>query len=114
MSRRYVGLWHGGASYAEPCADDAEWFDSIRQAANAVWFRQTSGAYVRATFRYVFRETELVYVPNAHDDNSGGLTLYRVPSDMSTDAIREMIERDGYPDRLIEFGPRGGIVVNHC
>lgn len=111
---RYVGLWHGGASYAAPYAEDAEYFRSIRHAADAMRYRESHGARYPQRFRYVFRDQDETLTPCAHSDWSGGITLYRITPGMSPEDIREMIERDGYPDRLIEFGPRGGIKVERC
>lgn len=110
---RYVGLWHGGASYGAPYADDAEWFRSIDEASRAMRERRNSGAWCRVWFRYVFRGNDCTLTPGAHDDNSGSIMLYRVSPDMSAEDIRDMCE-SGYPDRMIEYGPRGGIVVNRC
>lgn len=108
---RYVGMWHGGASYGAPYAEDAEWFRSIGEAIGAVRERRNDGAWCRVWFRYVFRANDCTLTPCAHDGNSGSLVLFRVSPEMTPDDIREMCET-GYPDRIVEFGPRGGIVVS--
>jgi hypothetical protein len=68
---------------------------------------------MRCTFRKVFGGTEFTACPNAHDDNSGGMHLFRVDGGMTPEDIRTMIET-GYPDRIIEFGPRGGIRIDRA
>lgn len=108
---RYVGMWHGGASYSAPDTEDAELFDSIAQAADAMRDRRNLGHWQPQTFRYVFRERARDLTPVAHSEDSGYIQLHRITPDMSPDAIREAVET-GYPDRIIEFGPRGGIVVS--
>lgn len=114
MTRRiWVALWHGGASYSAPYADDAETFGSIREAADAMRDRRDRGHWQSQTFRYVFRDTARDLTPCAHDDNSGSMTLFG-PFDSLPDDFRQYLETDGYPDRMIEFGPRGGIRIERA
>lgn len=85
-------LWHGGASYAEPEVDDAEEFDSLQELCDAFERRTWSS------------ET---YYPCVSDDQpeEGGPVGWVFLSDPREHA------GDLYPDRLINFGPRGGVRV---
>lgn len=105
----WVGLWHGGSSYSAPYAQDVEYFPSLRVAGNVLWSRFTNGDMWKQTFRYVIRGTDLVYCPTVGQDSE--LHLYWFPVRTSPGTIVETIERDGYPDRVIRFGPRGGIRI---
>lgn len=109
---RFVAVWHGGINYSHGDADDAEWFGSIREASDAMKDRRNMGHNYSQTFRFVFRPTESALTPNAHDDNSGYMDLYRVDRNTTGADIRNAVY-GGCPDYRIEFGPRGGIVVNH-
>lgn len=108
---RYVAVWHGGVNYSHGSADDAEWFGSVREAADAMRDRRTMGHHYPQTFRYVFRPADSALTPNAHDDNSGYTDLFRVDRNTTAADIRHAIY-GGCPDYRIEFGERGGIVVN--
>lgn len=111
MTRRiWVALWHGGNSYAAPYADDAELFPSLRAAADAVRSRRDTGYSRMQVFRYAFRQSDCAFTPCAHDDGSGGMHLFG-PFESLPDDFRQYMETDGYPDRIIEFGPRGGIRI---
>jgi hypothetical protein len=106
---RYVGVWHGGASYSAPYAEDAEYFPTIADAESAIRERRDSGHWCRMTFHYVFRAREYTLTPCAHGGGSGYVDLWRVDSETTPDDIRGMIE-NGCPDYRLEIGPRGGIV----
>jgi hypothetical protein len=108
--RVWVALWHGGISYGYSSADDAETFGSIREAADAMRDRRNLGHWQPQTFRYVFRDTARDLTPCAHDDNSGDLRLFG-PFESLPEDLREYLETDAYPDRVISFGPRGGIRI---
>jgi hypothetical protein len=76
-------LWHGGSSYAAPSIpDDLEAFDSIREA--------------RAAFNA--RRDWDPYYPCVE-----GSSMWLYFSDPTDDP-------DPYPDRVLEEGPRGGLV----
>jgi hypothetical protein len=77
-------LWHGGSSYAVPTVpEDVEQFDSIKAATDAFW-------------RYGDHDP---YRPCVDSDAEMWL-FFAFPD-----------ERDAYPDRIVKYGPRGGIVV---
>ncbi len=82
------GMWHGGSSYSHPCVkDDVESFDSLAQAKRIFEDRY------RYDLRYPCVTAE------------ASMTVwFRDPRD----------ERDPYPDRVIELGPRGGIRTSIC
>lgn len=94
----WVGLWHGGPNYSAPYAKDhAEPFASLADAVEA------------HRDRYNNRDGR---TPCVSEDSE--TFLYRVPRGWSVaDTVRE-IERDGYPDRIIKIGPRGGIRVERA
>lgn len=105
---RYVGLWHGGNSYAAPDIEDAEYFETIEEAKNAMRSRESRGYWQPQTFRNVFRPESNDLTPAAHSEWSGYVDLYRVSKNATEDEIRTAIE-DGYGFVRLEFGPRGGI-----
>lgn len=83
------GLWYGGSSYAP--ADqfnkkDIDEFDSLTQAKNVF------------ESRYNYNP----YYPCVDDDAEMWICFYD-PFEVS----------DVYPDRIIKFGPRGGILIEH-
>lgn len=102
---RYIGLWSGGASYSGSEWTDAEWFLTLADAAAALRERESGRG---APFRYVVRADDRTDTPCAHSDWSGGITLYRINDSVTPDEVEMMIGEE-YPDRIIEFGPRGGI-----
>jgi hypothetical protein len=86
-------LWHGGSSYASPrMPEDLERFDSIAEAKRSFDARADSSA----TF-YPCVERE----PSEDGGQSAWLYFYD-PSGV----------RDPYPDRILEYGPRGGLMVS--
>lgn len=103
-----VGMWHGGLNYSAPYAEDAERFDSIESAKEAMRSRSNNGGYWTQDFRYIFKDEEKTLTPNAHDSYSGFMDLYFFPNDQDLDSVRELIET-GPADRRLQFGPRGGI-----
>ena len=77
------GLWYGGSSYSAPDVErDTEEFDSIRHAKDAFDSRYSGDPYYPAV-----------------DDTSEMWLFFSDPREMS----------DVYPDRVLKFGPRGGI-----
>lgn len=96
---KVYGQWYGGSSYVWGDADNLEVFSSIKEARNALANRRDLGYSFRQTFRYVDGRVEHDFTPVVGNDSE--LWLYfdsRVGGDM-------------YPDRIIKFGPRGGVVV---
>jgi hypothetical protein len=92
-------FWHGGSSYAAPdthSARDAEVFDSIAAARRS----------------FAARADHDPYYPCVNDDDpqDGGpeATLY-----FGKPADHPIIGQD-YPDRIVRFGPRGGVIVERA
>lgn len=105
---RYIGMWHGGHSYSSGDWTDAEWFTSLSDAADAMRDRERN---FRPTFRHVMRANSTDDTPCAHSEYSGSIALYRIIHAMTPEDVQCMIG-EGYPDRLVEFGPRGGIRIS--
>lgn len=87
-------LWHGGSSYAAPeIPRDLEHFDSLRAARDAFW-------------RYGDQDP---YRPCVIEDTpemggaEGWIFLYD-PSEVA----------DPYPDRILNYGPRGGVRLEYA
>lgn len=97
---RWVGLWHGGASYAPPGPDDLEEFTSLADARRTLIERHRHGHWQRSHFAFVHREPTDVLTPVVGGDCE--ITLY---------GSREAID---YPDRRIFLGPRGGVRCERC
>ena len=88
-------LWHGGSSYSVGGYDDIESFDSLGIARDEFELRTRS----HMTF-YPCVSTDT-------PDNGGPsawIFLYSKPDDNG----------DLYPDRVMEFGPRGGIQISRA
>ena len=81
MTRTWM-LWFGGSSYAAPTTDDAEEFDTIKEAREAF--------EARADFD--------PYFPCVSEDTCAHL-FFADPRETS----------DPYPDRVLTLGPRGGV-----
>lgn len=99
-------MWHGGASYSAPSIpDDVEIFPSLADAV-AEFDNRAAG---RALYHYAdgrTDDTETDAVSRKPAENGGPtMTVWHYDP-------RE--ERDPYPDRVIEFGPKGGILVKRC
>jgi hypothetical protein len=96
---QYWEMWHGGASYAAPYAEDAIPVDSVREAI------------LRFESRYYGSDPvsglKTPCVDNVPPDEGGPETwlIVRRPGE------DKLIGGDIYPDRIIYFGPRGGIRV---
>lgn len=99
------GLWFGGGgSWAHPeLPRDLEMFDSIAEAREQFLARKEIGAHFPMPFKFVTRPPADGCTPTVGDDSQMQL-FFRDPTD----------ERDPYPDRLMTFGPRGGVVVEPC
>lgn len=92
-------LWHGGASYAHGSVEeDIEHFDSIKAALEDFDSRADSS---RTYYPCVERDTP---------DNGGqsAWLFFSNPNDEGNGP------GDPYPDRIIEYGPRGGLHVNYA
>lgn len=99
--RGVYALWHGGYSYGLSDGwDGLEWFPSLAAARRAHRDRYDSNGLRRVRFAYVEREPEWYYVP-AVDASAEMLVWYWDPRTSA----------DPYPDRLVRFGPRGGIIA---
>lgn len=81
-------LWHGGASWSPPeIPRDLEPFDSMREAKDAFWRRGDFDPFF----------------PCVGSDAYAYIFLYD-PTEVA----------DPYPDRIIRYGPRGGVVLEHA
>jgi hypothetical protein len=78
------GTWYGGTNYTFPSMSDVEQFKSIKEAKNVLQSRRHN----------YDGKTPCV-------SNNCNITLY---------FYDPRKERDPYPDRILTFGPRGGIV----
>ena len=98
---KVYALWHGGSSYAHGYVDtDVEAFDTLADALSAYASRRDSGYWIPQDFRYVNREAESVHTPSV--DETSSMWLWAAdPTD----------DRDPYPWRIVETGPRGGTRV---
>jgi hypothetical protein len=88
-------LWHGGASYA--CGyipEDLEHFDSLRAAKDSFDRRADSWA---TYYPCVERE------PSEEGGQSAWIFFYEPTENC-----------DAYPDRILEYGPRGGLLVSYA
>jgi hypothetical protein len=96
---RVTMFWHGGSGYAAPdmhSERDAEVFDSIADAKRAFAARADHDPYYPC-------------VDDCSPEDSGpeAWLFFGKPSD-------HPILGAEYPDRLLSFGPRGGVVVSRC
>ncbi|HTF53579.1 MAG TPA: hypothetical protein VK735_39555 [Pseudonocardia sp.] len=96
-------LWNGGSSYGPSYLDDhLETFPSMAAAREAFADRANIGYWQPQTFTYANGRTDTTLTPSVDDRASMSLYLSD-PRETS----------DPYPDRLVEFGPRGGVRVSH-
>lgn len=75
-------LWYGGCNYAAPRLEDLETFDSLTQAKRVFDGRMTNAS---GQFPCVDESAEMHVYFGEYTENG--------------------------PDRIIKFGPRGGLVV---
>lgn len=101
---RYVGIWYGGTGYGHSEATDAEAFESIAEAVEELRARYAG----HGDFAYLYRERE-TWVGTPGVDRDSSFYLYRVDAGTDLGELREYLERDAYPDIVVEFGPRGGV-----
>lgn len=85
------GMWFGGSGYAPPTAEDLERFDSIGQAKRVFEARYDGDGGYTPCVDQDTTEMWLFYGPKPPEDNG-----------------------DMYPDRIMRFGPRGGVHVELC
>jgi hypothetical protein len=100
MPRTIWADWHGGGSYVGGGQESREVFPSINAAREAFYSRYRNGYAFRQTFNYADGRTESVLCPAV--DETSEIRLYFGGPDQD------------YPDRVIKFGPRGGIIVERC
>jgi hypothetical protein len=92
--------WYGGCSYVWGDDDDIERFDSIAAAKVALDNRHSLGYSFRQHFEFVNREPESSFCPVVGEDSE----LWLFFADPTGDG-------DKYPDRIVKFGPRGGVIT---
>lgn len=103
---RIFAVWHGGASYAEPMIPDhVETFSSLQAARDE--FESRCDRW--ATFHYADGRTDETETPCVSRDipEQGG-------PEMTVWLYDPRESDDPYPDRLIHFGPKGGILTERC
>lgn len=98
-------VWYGGSSYGPSDTEhDLEAFTSLEEARRALNSRRGRGAIWVQDFDFVNREPQSVYCPCVEDSS---MHVWFAADE--ADGGR-MIVAD-YPDRILTFGPRGGVVV---
>jgi hypothetical protein len=104
---KVYGLWYGGSGYSHgDLTTDLERFHSIAAACEALSDRYNSNGHRKVEFDFANRDTEYVYCPCVERESS--IWLWTGANlDLDTGAIFV----PEYPDRIIEFGPRGGVRV---
>ena len=100
--------WFGGSGYShgDP-VDDLEVFPSMAAAVAALRERRDQGYSFRCSFEFANREPEDVFTPCVEDDSSMWLWF----SAHKDDGI---VTVPDYPDRVVSFGPRGGVRIEHA
>ena len=90
-------LWHGGSGWAHGyVCDDVERFDSLREAKRAFDSRTRDPYY------------PCVSDEPAQDGGPSAWIFFYDPNDPANGT------GDAYPDRVMEFGPRGGVQVTYA
>lgn len=108
---RYIGIWYGGASYVvSSWAEHAEVFSSLKHAISEFRNRYYNG-FVMST-HVIWDENGKPTVGDTEGNRAPGVSLeeeiWLVPF---KGANLDALQRDGYPDRIVKFGPRGGVIV---
>lgn len=99
------GLWNGGTGYASSdLVNDLERFCSIGEAKNSLYERERNGGFFLQFFPYVNRGHVVCATPCVEKDSS--LWIWG-----AADTIDGTVLVPEYPDRIISFGPRGGVRV---
>lgn len=108
MKVRWYGLWSGGSGYghSDP-VQDVECFSAIDAARSALHDRRTLGYSFRQLFVYANRDDEMVHTPCVETDSE----IWLFHADNAFDYEGDIALTDVYPDRIVKFGPRGGVVV---
>lgn len=87
-------LWHGGSSYGVgTIPEDLEEFDSLKQAIRV--------------FDARYNEFDPYYP--CVDNSSSAWVFFGTIEEVSANS-----NGDYYPDRVLSFGPRGGVKVEHA
>ena len=93
---KVYGIFHGGHSYSTYWTNrDVEQFDSIQQAKDTFWRRTDFDPYYPCT------------------DETASMWLFFTDPRNQELAETDLID-PGYPDRILELGKRGGILVTRC
>lgn len=105
-----MGAWFGGGgNYSPPDTQltgrDLETFSSVAAARRALSDRRESNGKRMVTFAYVNRAEERCYVPCVDADSELWLWFGWDVDDNGTTWVPD------YPDAIVSFGPRGGVVV---
>lgn len=102
QTQQVYGVWYGGASYGTGDFDEnVETFSSIKAARFALLYRARLGNTMRQEFKFVNQESAHDYTPCV-DEDSSELHLFLTNPTGATDP---------YPDRIVKFGPRGGVIL---
>jgi hypothetical protein len=98
-------MWFGGTGYAHgDLVEDLESFPSLAAAKAALVERRDRGYGFMQDFEFVNQKPVSCYCPCVEDDSSMWVWL-------AADEDDGKVYVPEYPDRVIEFGPRGGVVV---
>lgn len=108
----WFGMFHASGYSAPSVFEHGECFRTLTDAADALSDRYRNGDRWQCHVPLVFGEPYSAYFPCVGDDAE--LWLYRIPRGMSAHDAAEQIERDGYPDRIVKFGPRQGIRIERA
>lgn len=100
-------LWHGGSSYSPGSTHDGdtETFESIAAARTAFQDRYRHGNRWKQHFAYVSKPADDVYTPTVDESSTMWLFFYDPTAEGVTDP---------YPDKILSFGPRGGIRMENA
>ena len=86
---RVYGIFHGGHSYSTHwTVEDIEQFNSLHHAKETFWSRTDWDPYYPCT------------------DESAEMWIF-----LADPVEGDILHSDLYPDRIINLGPRGGVVV---
>jgi hypothetical protein len=101
-------LWNGGSGYGpSDLVSDLESFASLEDARQALRSRRDYGYGFRQSFEFVNRDPESVFTPCVEDDSSMWVWF-------GADVVDGVTYVPEYPDRVVSFGPRGGVRVEHA
>lgn len=101
-------MWNGGNGYGpSDLVTDLEGFGSLADVRAALRSRRDRGYGWRQEFVFVNRDAEYVYTPCVEDDSSIWVWLV-------ADEVDGVVCVPEYPDRVVSFGPRGGVRVERA